>query len=101
MTYLVRPTTLADVGTRLTRPATDYFYVNQNSTPVDYPELALAYQDKIIDFVHGKDIDWPLYGETKRMCNITGEFMSTTLSKDLQDRCNFINSMVLDKKNGA
>lgn len=75
--------------------------VNQNSTPVDYPELALAYQDKIVNFVHGKDIDWPLYGDNKSMYNITGELLNATLSKDLQDRCSFINAMVLDEKNQA
>lgn len=68
---------------------------------MDYPELALAYQDKIIDFVYGKDIDWPLYGDDKNMYNITGEFVNTTLPQDLQDRCSFIHSMVLDRKNGA
>lgn len=68
---------------------------------MNYPELALAYQDKIINFVHGNDIDWPMYGDTRSMYNITGEFVNATLPMDLQDRCSFINSMVLDDKNGA
>ncbi|KAJ3492194.1 hypothetical protein NLG97_g5451 [Lecanicillium saksenae] len=78
-----------------------YFYVDQESTPVDYPELARAYQDKIINFMYGKEIDWPLYEGVKNMYNITSEFVKTTMPKDLQDRCNFINSVVLDRKNGA
>ncbi|KAM3501949.1 hypothetical protein MY10362_005189 [Beauveria mimosiformis] len=78
-----------------------YFYVNQETTPVDYPELALAYQDKIIDFVYGKQIDWPFYESKRNMYNVTGEFVNTTLPKELQDRCDFINSLVLDKQNGA
>ncbi|OAA51225.1 Carboxylesterase, type B [Beauveria brongniartii RCEF 3172] len=78
-----------------------YFYVNQETTPVDYPELALAYQDKMIDFVYGKQIDWPFFESKKNMYNITGKFVNTTLPKELQDRCDFINSLVLDKQNGA
>ncbi|KAM3503180.1 hypothetical protein MY11210_008817 [Beauveria gryllotalpidicola] len=78
-----------------------YFYVNQEATPVDYPELALAYQDKMIDFVYGKQIGWPFYESKKNIYNITGEFVNTTLPKDLQDRCDFINSLVLDRQNGA
>ncbi|KAJ6786238.1 hypothetical protein PWT90_04910 [Aphanocladium album] len=78
-----------------------YFYTDQESTYVDYPELARAYQDKIINFMYGKEIAWPNYGVNRNMYNITSEFMNTTLPNHLQARCDFINSLVLDKKNGA
>ncbi|TQV95176.1 lipase [Cordyceps javanica] len=78
-----------------------YFYENQRVTPVEFPELALAYQDKIIRFLHGKSIDWPVYGISRNIYNVTAEFVNTTLPEDLQDRCRFIRSVVLDKQNGA
>lgn len=79
----------------------DYFYVDQNSTPVTYPELALEYQDKVLDFVHGMSIEWPVYGETKQMHNITNVFGNTTLLQPLQERYNILNAAVLDRQNRA
>lgn len=86
---------------QLTLRLLDYFYIDQKATPVDYPELAFAYQDKIIDFIHGKDIHWPVYGAEKQMYNITSMFGNTTVSREQQERCNLINSVVLDSENGA
>lgn len=79
----------------------DYFYMNQEWTPVDYPQVAREYQSKILDFVHGLEVDWPVYGKERKMFNVSSKFGEMMLPKDRQERCDLINELVLDPANGA
>ncbi|KAL2131747.1 hypothetical protein VTI74DRAFT_4647 [Chaetomium olivicolor] len=78
-----------------------YFYVDEKQTPVNDPELALAFQTKLLALVRGEDMAWPAYGKDKRMYNISNTFEATTLPPKLQKRCDLLNGFVLDPANGA
>jgi hypothetical protein len=80
----------------------DYFYVDNKQTPVSDPELALAFQAKLLALVHGEDMAWPVYGRDKHMYNITGGgFEATTMPPELRERCGMLNRFVFDPTNGA
>lgn len=63
--------------------------------------LAREFQTKLLDFVHGNDVAWPLYGSDKNIFNITDRFEEATWGPDLTKRCDTINRFVLDPANGA
>lgn len=79
----------------------DYFYMNQEWTPVDYPDVAREYQSKLLDFIHGRELDWPMYGNEKKMYNVSSGFDEVAMTEELQERCDLINELVLDPANGA
>ena len=79
----------------------DYFYVDGKQTPVSDPELALAFQAKLLALVHGEDMAWPAYGRGKHMYNITGGFEATAMPLELRERCDMLNRFVFDPANGA
>lgn len=78
-----------------------FFYVDQESTPVEDVALAREFQTKLLQFVQGKDLDWPLYGAENAMYNITDEFEETKLPLELRRRCDALNGFVMDAANGA
>ncbi|CAG9988634.1 unnamed protein product [Clonostachys byssicola] len=80
-----------------------FFYVDEEQTPLGEEGVGLAreFQTKLLDFVHGDDVAWPLYGSEKNILNITDRFEETTWGPDLTKRCDTINRFVLDPANGA
>ncbi|GJN83953.1 hypothetical protein PLIIFM63780_007504 [Purpureocillium lilacinum] len=78
-----------------------YFYVDEEQTPVNDPELVLAFQTKLLALVRGEDVAWPAYGADKRMYNVTERFEATTMPAELRARCDLLNRSVLDQANGA
>ncbi|CAM1506186.1 Fc.00g058270.m01.CDS01 [Cosmosporella sp. VM-42] len=79
-----------------------YFYVDQDLTPVPDPTLAYEFQRRLLQFVHGKEIPWHKYTEQETITNITDTgFNAAKLSEDLKDRCEMINKVVLDPRNGV
>ena len=46
--------------------------------------------------------DWPVYGAESNLFNITlAGFEGHTLGEDLEERCEFLNSVLADKVNGV
>jgi carboxylesterase type B len=86
-----------------TLPHLDFFYVDEEQTPLGEEGVGLAreFQTKLLDFVHGDDVAWPLYGPEKNIFNITDRFEEATWAPDLTKRCDTINRFVLDPANGA
>ncbi|KAH6627988.1 Alpha/Beta hydrolase protein [Chaetomium tenue] len=78
-----------------------YFHVDQEQTPVEYPELALAFQAKLLALVRGEDMEWPVYGADQHLYNITDSFEATELPDKFRERCELIQRLVLDPANGA
>ena len=68
---------------------------------MDYPDVAREYQSKLLDFIHGEEMDWPVYGSEKKMYNVSSRFDEMVMPKELQERCDLINEIVLDPVNGA
>lgn len=81
----------------------DFFYVNEEETPLgDHVPLAREFQTKLLDFVYGRDGDWPVFGDEMDMFNITNDgFEATTMPDELRERCDTINNFVLDPANGV
>ncbi|SPN96553.1 uncharacterized protein DNG_00076 [Cephalotrichum gorgonifer] len=78
------------------------FYTDQEATPVEKPGDARAFQRNLLDFLHGRDIDWPIYGSENRVVNITLDgFDNVQLPDDLAARCEMINEVARDPENGA
>jgi len=72
------------------------------STPVSNPELVDPFQKHLLRFVHGKDMEWPVYGNAMEIFNITSQgFVETKLPEKLRARCEKINAALLDPANGA
>lgn len=81
---------------------TDFFYINQNNTPVEKPEDAKAYQRNLLEFVYGREIDWPVFGDSKQITNMTGDGYETVpLPEDLEARCKMVNEISQDPENGV
>lgn len=82
---------------------TDYFYINQTYTPVELPDLAVAFQMRLLNFVARKQMaDWPDYGQAQQLFNITADgFETTTLLESLRVRCEAVNRALLDPSNGV
>ncbi|KAI9155470.1 lipase [Paramyrothecium foliicola] len=78
-----------------------YFYVDQATTPVADPALSREFQTRLLDFVHGREVDWPLYGARQRIYNITEAFETAELPARLRKRCDVLNGALLDPGNGA
>ncbi|KAJ6440682.1 lipase [Purpureocillium lavendulum] len=80
-----------------------YFYVDEQQTPVEHPELARAFQTKLLALVRGEDMAWPAYGGGRggRMYNVTDRFEAATMPAELRARCDTLNGFVLDPANGA
>lgn len=81
----------------------DFFYVDEEQTPLgDQVPIARQFQTKLLDFIHGKNVEWPVFGERKEMFNITNAgFEATVMPEELQERCDTINQLVLDPANGV
>ena len=79
----------------------DYFYIDQEQTPVNHPELAFAFQAKLLALVRGEDMEWPVYGVGQNIYNITNSFEATKLPDKLRERCELVHRLVLDPANGA
>ncbi|KAL2106177.1 hypothetical protein VUR80DRAFT_7098 [Thermomyces stellatus] len=78
------------------------FYVDQETTPVERPEDARAFQRNVLAFLHGREIDWPVYGSEKRVMNITSDgYNNVELPAELDTRCEMVNRVVRDPANGA
>ncbi|KAK4246890.1 lipase [Corynascus novoguineensis] len=78
-----------------------YLYIDQENTPVSYPDLAVVFKTKLLALVLGDDLEWPEYCKDKHMYNITDTFEATTMPPELRHRCDLINQFVLDPSNGA
>lgn len=79
----------------------DLFYIDQQTTPVEDIEDAKLLQKNMLDFLHGREFDWPRYGSGKQITNITAtEFETLALPADLDARCQMVNELVLDPSNG-
>ena len=79
----------------------DYFYVDQELTPVPNRDIAFDFQDRLIRFINGRDCDWPIYGKEERMYNITTNgFEADSFAGKLKERCDVINKILLDPNNG-
>jgi hypothetical protein len=78
------------------------FYIDQETTPVDDIDDARMLQRNMLDFLYGREFDWPRYGGDKRITNITAtEFETLALPADLDARCRMVNELVLDPANGV
>ncbi|KAK0625939.1 carboxyl ester lipase [Immersiella caudata] len=79
-----------------------FFYSDPTTTPVGDIDAARTAQKFLISFVHGKEFPWPAYGEGKQITNITAAgFEGVELPEDLRARCEMINRVVMDPKNGV
>jgi hypothetical protein len=86
----------------ITNDPADYFYVDQETTPVEDIDQAKAFQRSLLRFVKGDSIGWPIYGASKQIENITtGGYETVKLPEELKARCDMINQVVLDPANGA
>ncbi|KAI0126534.1 putative lipase 2 [Xylariales sp. AK1849] len=55
-----------------------------------------------LKFVHGKELNWPTYGKNGLLLTITAEgYKFTTLSPELEARCEALNTAILDPVNGV
>lgn len=81
----------------------DFFYVNEDETPLgDHVPLARDFQTKLLDFIHGRKGDWPAFGTDMDMFNITDNgFEATPMPAELRERCDTINTFVMDPSNGV
>ncbi|KID80417.1 Carboxylesterase, type B, partial [Metarhizium brunneum ARSEF 3297] len=79
----------------------DYFFNNEDIAPVNNTELVNGFQRRLLNFVNGQKMDWPVWGSVKEMYNITDEFEGTTLPRKLMKRCDLLNQLILDPANGA
>ncbi|GAB1316947.1 Carboxylic ester hydrolase [Madurella fahalii] len=78
------------------------FYSNQTMTPVEDMNAARTFQRNLLRFLHGYELPWPVYGAGKRITNITtGGFEDILLAADLRARCEMVNRVVLDPRNGV
>lgn len=81
---------------------TDYFFVNNATTPVSDPSLVPDFQNRLLKFVHGVEDDWPTYAHEKLIFNISAAgFEITPLSSSSVEKCEKINAVVLDPENGV
>ncbi|KAH8799813.1 putative lipase 2 [Xylogone sp. PMI_703] len=79
-----------------------YFYVDQETTPVDNIEIARSMQKILLRFLYGHKIDWPIYGADKQIINVTvNGYEYPLLPADLKARSDMINRVVLDPTNGV
>ena len=66
------------------------------------PELVPEFQERLLKFVHGTEIDWPVYGDGQEIINITvAGFERTGLPENLKNRCELLNDIFLDPVNGV
>ena len=80
----------------------DAFYVDQETTPVEKPDDARAFQKNLLEFLHGRETNWPIYGPENRIVNVTsGGYDNVKLPAELDARCEMINRVVRDPANGA
>lgn len=76
--------------------------MDQETTPVEMPDDARAFQKNLLEFLHGREIDWSAYGCKKQITNVTlGGYDSVELPAELEARCDMINRVVRDPANGA
>lgn len=91
-------------GEELTRVANDLdlFHLNQTMTPVEDVNAARVLQKDLLRFLHGREFPWPAYGREKRITNFTASgFGDVPLPTDLRARCEMVNRVVLDPRNGV
>ena len=91
------------IGRRADHPIaiTDFFYVDQETTPVEDIDAARAFQRNLLAFLYGQDFPWPKYGAAREIMNITDTgFEEATLPADLHARCEMVNRVILDPGNG-
>jgi hypothetical protein len=55
----------------------------------------------LLQFIHERDLKWPLYGAAQRLYNITTDFEVAELPVQLRRRCETINKFIMDPANGA
>jgi hypothetical protein len=78
------------------------FYIDQETTPVEDIEDARRLQKDMLNFLYGREFDWPRYGSEKRITNITATgFETLGLPAELDARCRMVNELVLDPANGV
>ena len=76
--------------------------MDQDTTPVDKSDDAMSSQKNYLDFLYGREIQWPVYGSEKRILNITSSgFNDVQLSSELDVRYEIVNRVVRDPANGA
>lgn len=63
--------------------------------------LAREFQTKLLDFVYGRDTEWPVFGADMTLFNITDGFHEKTTPENLQHRCDLISKFELDPANGV
>ncbi|KAK4442551.1 lipase 1 [Podospora aff. communis PSN243] len=79
-----------------------FFYSDPTTTPVGDVEAARAAQRYLLNFLHGRNFPWPVFGEGKQITNITAAgFEHVALGEDLKARCEMINRLVMDPKSGV
>ncbi|KAK3349720.1 putative lipase 2 [Lasiosphaeria hispida] len=79
-----------------------FFYLDQTLTPVEDADAARAAQKYLLDFLRGEEFPWPVYGEGKKITNITAfGFERASLPADLEARCEMVNRVILDLDNGV
>lgn len=80
----------------------DYFFISNDYTPVLNVSVALDFQDRLVSFVNGDLGGWPIYGAGKRLFDITAEgFEEQAFAENLKERCDAINAVLLDPRNGV
>lgn len=80
----------------------DAFFTDPETTPVENPDDAKAFQKNLLDFLYGREVDWPIYGPEKHIFNVTsGGFKDVKLPAELDARCKMVNRMIKEPANGA
>ncbi|KAJ4344782.1 uncharacterized protein N0V89_012526 [Didymosphaeria variabile] len=93
-------------------PNLDFFYADNATTPVVNLETALSSESYLLQFIFGEDLkalgpesdlsEWPVYGEDEIAANITaGGYTFGPLAKEAQQRCAYINEMLMDPQSGV
>lgn len=78
-----------------------YFFINNETTPVESEQLARKMQNTLLDFVHGREVPWPTFGSESVMINITDNYWTQKEPGYLKKRCDNINQAILDPANGV
>ena len=82
----------------------DYFFVDNETTPVSNVALAKSIQHDLIRFVAGEELGskWPAYGKQLRLNNVTAStYKPSRLDPDQARRCELLYDIFVDPKNGA
>lgn len=93
----------------------DFFFADNTTTPVPDVETAFASESYLLQYMFRKAFptnpdapyatplsEWPLVGENGAIANITlGGYEFGPMARDIQQRCEYIDALVMDPLNGV